>query len=316
MKSLGFARAMAVGVFICGLAGAAAGQTTPTITAYNPEENVKPEDIFGDGKIRLIFRLDDIGFNHASNTALQTIIDEGGYVSAVSVLVNTGWLDEAVEILKKHPEISVGVHTCLNAEWRPYRWGPVSPIDKVPSLVDEWGKFFGTRQEFMDHKPNLDEVEKELRAQIDLAVRKGLKLSYIDHHMSTAATTAELKARFEKVARSYGLPVSRWVGEVQGPVVYSSKPADKVDTLVTKLKKLEHPGVYLVVCHVGTDSPEMQVLTDVHPNAPKPMWEYRFAEMKMLWDPKVKQVIKEKGFEVVGYDVMKEKFYSKMKAPE
>jgi len=31
-------------------------------------------------------------------------------VSSVSVIVNTPWLDEAVEILKQHPEISVGIH--------------------------------------------------------------------------------------------------------------------------------------------------------------------------------------------------------------
>ena len=73
--------------------------------------------------------------------------------------------DETVEILKRHPEVSVGVHVCLNSEWTPYRWGPVLPAKEVPSLVDEWGHFFGTRKDMLANKPDMDEVEKEIRAQ-------------------------------------------------------------------------------------------------------------------------------------------------------
>src|SRR3982751_2931351 len=81
-------------------------------------------DLYGDGKIRLVVRADDFGFSHASNMALERLLKEGVMTSA-GVIVNTGWLDETVGILKGHPEVSVGVHVCLNSEWVPYRWGPV-----------------------------------------------------------------------------------------------------------------------------------------------------------------------------------------------
>lgn len=58
---------------------------------------------------RLIIRCDDIGFCHGVNMAFKRVA-EAGMVSSVSVIVNTPWLDEAVEILKQHPEISVGIH--------------------------------------------------------------------------------------------------------------------------------------------------------------------------------------------------------------
>src|SRR5215203_3560175 len=83
-------------------------------------------NLFNDHKIRLIVRADDFGFSHASNMALQRLLDEGT-LTAASVILNTGWLDETVEILKKYPEVSVGVHVCLNSEWVPYKWGPVLP---------------------------------------------------------------------------------------------------------------------------------------------------------------------------------------------
>ena len=186
----------------------------------------------------------------------------------IPVIVCTGWLDETVEILKKHPNVSVGVHVCLNSEWVPYKWGPVLSASEVPTLVDEWGHFFGTRKDLMAHHPNLDEVEKEIRAQVDLAIRKGLKISYMDHHMSAAVTTPEMRERFVKVANEKGLAISRWFGEMPGPLVYSIKPDAKLDFLVDGLQKLTNPGLYLIVCHTAIKTPEIEVLNDLNASGP------------------------------------------------
>lgn len=270
--------------------------------------------LYGDDKIRLVVRADDFGFSHASNMALERILYEGT-ITAASVIVNTGWLDETVAILKKHPEVSVGVHVCLNSEWTPYKWGPVLPAKEVPSLVDEWGHFFGTRAALVAHKPNPDEVEREIRAQVDLAIRKGLKVSYMDHHMSAAVTTPEMRERFVKVAKEYGLGISRWYGEVPGPVVYSAPPEKKTGVLVSELAKLTKPGLYIIVCHTAVKTPEVDVLRDANAIGPKDMADHRQAECDMLCSPRLKQVIKEKGIELVGYDTLREKFLKQMRQP-
>jgi chitin disaccharide deacetylase len=272
-------------------------------------------DPFNDGRIRMIFRLDDAGFCHAANSAIERVLNEG-VVTAVSVMVTTPWLDEAVEMLAKHPEVSVGVHTALNSEWLPYRWGPVLPPREVPSLVDEWGKFYGTRKQMMARVPNLDEVEAELRAQVELARRKGLRLSYMDHHMSAAVTTPQMRDRFARVAKDNGLGVSRWFGEAQGPLIYSVEPEKKVDFLVDEIRRIDKPGLYLVVCHVGLDVPEMSVLRDQNTSAPKNMSRHRQAETDALCDPRLKQVIREKNIELVGYDVLRERFLDQMRPPD
>jgi predicted glycoside hydrolase/deacetylase ChbG (UPF0249 family) len=219
-----------------------------------------------------------------------------------------------VEILKKHPEVSVGVHVCLNSEWVPYKWGPVLPAKEVPSLVDEWGHFFGTRKEMMAHQPNLDEVEKEIRAQVELAIRKGLKISYMDHHMSAAVTTPEMRERFVKVAKEKGLGISRWYGEVQGPVVYSVEPEKKTDFLASELAKLK-PGLYIIVCHTLIKTPEVEVLRDLNASGPKNMADHRQAECDMLCSPRLKQVIADKKIELVGYDTLRDKFLAEMQQP-
>lgn len=293
----------------------ACGQTTiPVMQGSSDKTNAPPVNRYGDDKIRLVVRADDFGFSHASNMALEKILNEGT-ITAVSVIVNTGWLDETVAILKKHPEVSVGVHVCLNSEWVPYKWGPVLPAKEVPSLVDEWGHFFGTRKDLMANQPKMDEVENEIRAQVDLAIRKGLKISYLDHHMGTAVSTPQMRERFVKVAKEYGLGISRWFGEVQGPVVYHVEPAKKTDFLISELEKLTQPGLYLIVCHTLIKTPEVEVLKDMNITGPKNMADHRQGECDMLCSPRLKQVIKDKGIVLVGYDTLREKFLTQMQQP-
>ena len=90
---------------------------------------------------------------------------------------------------------------------------------------------------------------------------------------SSGLTTPELKARFENVARHYGLAVPRWFGERPGPIVYDVPPEKKADFLLAGLRRIDQPGVYLVVCHIGTDKPELAALRDLNPGAPAQMGE-------------------------------------------
>lgn len=299
-----------------GSTAAAQQEAGSVYEATDTAEETLREDLFGDGRMRIIFRLDDIGFCHAANLALRHILEAGGPASAVSVLVNTPWLDEAVDLLREYPAVSVGVHTCLNSEWVPYRWGPVSPVADVPSLVDSWGKFFGTRQQFLDNGPDLDEIEKEIRAQIDLALRKGLRVSYMDHHMSTAVSTDPMRERFERIAGDYGLAVSRWFGEIASVNIYSVTPELKTQRMLDQIGALSEPGTYLVVCHVGMNTPELAALEDVHTFGLRPMAPHRDAEMRALADPRLQRLLAEKNIEVIGYDLLRERFVDRMRSPD
>lgn len=317
-----------VGLLGCGSAIIATGAGADPMPAWPTDlaaaaATSEPLHLFADDKVRFIFRCDDIGFCHAANAAFEQVAREG-VVTAVSVIVNTPWLDEAVEIVKRHPEISVGVHTCLNCEWTPYRWGPVLPPAAVPTLVDEWGHFFGTRKQLLENNPNLDEVERELRAQVDLALKKGLKLSYLDHHMSGAVSTPAMRERFERVARDYGLAMSRYFGERPGPVWYRVPPAQKPKFLAEGVGSYQKPGLYLVVCHPGLMQPEMQVLRDLNVQIRKDdnttlgleqMAAHRQAETDGLCHPDLRRVIQERGIELIGYDALRSRYLDKMRRP-
>jgi len=264
-----------------------------------------------EGEFELIIRTDDIGFCHGVNMGIEKVLNEG-YVTSVSVLVNGPWLDEAVEILKKHPDVSVGVHLALNCEWKEYKWGPVAPVSEVPSLVDAHGKFFGTRKMLIEHRPDPKEVEIELRAQLDLAFRKGLNVTYCDYHMGAAMSTAEFQAIVEKLAVEYNIGISRYFGEKDVKGIFSVPPDEKVERVVENLEAIEEPGAYVLVVHPGWDSPEMEAMTDL--NGFQNMAAHRKAETDMLCDPKFKEIV-ERKFKLVGYSEFKDRGLDEMDRP-
>ena len=164
-------------------------------------------------RIPILLRLDDIGMCHSVNMAAKQVLETGLTVS-MSVMVPCPWFTEAVEILKQSPNVSTGIHLTLNSEWKNYRWGPVSGASVVPGLVDSIGHFFPSRSKLFGNNPQLSEIETELRAQINKALRAGLKIDYLDYHMGAAMQTLETRAIVEKLAAEFNVAISRYDGEV------------------------------------------------------------------------------------------------------
>jgi predicted glycoside hydrolase/deacetylase ChbG (UPF0249 family) len=164
-----------------------------------------------EGEIRLLVRADDMGAAQAVNEACIKSYKDG-IVKSVEVIVPGPWFLDAVRLLKENPDLDVGVHLALTSEWERVKW---RPLTNAPSLVDANGYFYPmTRQRpdfppgtgFIDAKPKLEEVERELRAQIETAQRHlGKRVSHISSHMLAAAATPELKALTERLSKEYGL---------------------------------------------------------------------------------------------------------------
>src|SRR6476660_6153769 len=202
------------------LAAQAVGAQTATQSAKAPE---------------VVLRLDDIGMNHSVNMAVEKVAATGMPFS-VSVLVVAPWYQEAVEILRKNPQISVGVHLALNSEWRGYRWGPVLGRGGVPSLVDSVGYLRPSVEDFLASKYDLAEVERELNAQMDRAMAPGLKIAYVDTHMGTARSTPQLREVLERVARKYHVGISTYFDESSNEI-WGVKPEEKKTQFLTLLAK-------------------------------------------------------------------------------
>src|SRR5437868_2829575 len=152
----------------------------------------------------LILHADDLGVAHSENAASFDALDKGA-VNSASVMVPTPWITEVAAYARTHPNADLGIHLTLTSEWATYRWGSVESKDKVPSLLDIDGTFpRETKTVATRAKP--DEVERELRAQIDRAIALGIHPTHLDSHMGTLFSTPELVAAYVKVAHEYHLP--------------------------------------------------------------------------------------------------------------
>ena len=248
----------------------------------------------------LVIRTDDAGMSHSVNMGLERLIASGLPVS-VSVMFPTPWYQETVEILKRNPDVSVGIHLTLNSEWKNYRWGPVLGRTAVPSLVDADGYFFPSAAALYENHPKLDEVERELRAQIDRALKSGLKIDYVDYHMGTVMRYPEFRDLTERLAREYGLGMSYYFGEPSHDPQYSAAPPAKIDSLLAMVNRLQ-PQFNVVVTHVGIDDAELGALLDMNTSGPLPdMSKNRQGELDALTSPRFREALKARNVRVITY---------------
>jgi hypothetical protein len=253
--------------------------------------------------IPVLIRCDDLGMSRAVNDAARKVL-EAGYPVSMSVMVPCGWFSDAVELLKQYPNVSVGIHLTLNAEWKQYRWGPVAGSSKVPTLVDSLGHFFPSRSALFANNPGLADIETELRAQIEKALKAGLKIDYLDYHMGAAMQTPETRAVVEKLAKEYRVAISRYYGEADVPGVYAAPIASKKDTLLLRMKELQPGAIRLFVHHVGINTPELAAMEDMNTFGLKQMGAHREAEMNALTSPEFLQMIRDKRYRMVNYGML------------
>ncbi|NUS99024.1 MAG: ChbG/HpnK family deacetylase [Gemmatimonadaceae bacterium] len=251
----------------------------------------------------VLLRLDDIGMNHSVNMAIEEVGATKMPIS-VSVLFACPWYQEAVEILKKNPQIAVGVHLALNSEWRGYRWGPVLGKGGVPSLVDSAGYLRSSGSEFLASAYDLGEVERELSAQVERALASGLKISYVDAHMGTAWATPQLREVTERVARKYGLGISTYFGEDYF-TLWGEPVNAKKTVLLSHLAAAKRDTVNLVEVHVAERTPEMEAIYDTNApeqNAPGAgVVAHRKAELETMLSPELAQLVRTGKIRLVTY---------------
>ena len=153
----------------------------------------------------LIINADDFGMCHATNAAIFRALTEG-VACSTTLMVPCPWALHAMRLLRENPGIPFGVHLTALCDGADYRWGPLTPRDRVPSLVDETGYFyrFDRMAEFLA-QVNLDELEVEFRAQIDTVLAANLKPTHLDWHSLRIAMKPEVFDVMFRLARDYGL---------------------------------------------------------------------------------------------------------------
>ena len=254
--------------------------------------------------IRLIVKGDDMAAGHGINVATIDAYRRG-VLTTTNVIVPGPWFPEAARLLKENPGLDVGVHLALTSEWDNVKWRPLS---HAPSLVDADGYFFPMVNPRAGAPPGasikesrwtIGDVERELRAQLDMAKRHLPQATYTWNHMGFPSVSPEVATLVGRLSKEYGLLVPSDVGVQMIGRVYDGKDtgAVKADKLAAKLETLG-PGLWLHIDHAATDDPEMRAYGHAG-------YEWvaadRSAVLEAWTSPKVREVITRRGIKLTSY---------------
>ncbi|MHB8973857.1 MAG: polysaccharide deacetylase family protein [Pirellulaceae bacterium] len=274
----------------------------------------------------LIIHGDDAGMSHSANMGTIDAMEKG-VVSSASIMVPCPWFLEIAEYARAHPERDFGVHLTLNCEWKRYRWGPVASRDKVPSLIDQDG-YLWSDVEQVGKNAKTEEVEIELRAQIERAKQFAVPITHLDTHMGSILARPDLVGIYVKLALEYDVPIL-FLGTVdtemakeypalaaqgqkllpllrehrfplldQMTQLYGEQPGlTRPQAYLETLRRLQ-PGVSQLIIHCGYDDAELRAITGSAPQ--------RDEDRRVFSDPAVINLIKEQGIQVIGWKQFRE----------
>ena len=264
----------------------------------------------------LILHADDLGMSHSENQAsFEALIS--GNVNSASIMVPCPWLPEVAFFFRDFSTADLGLHLTLTSEWKNYKWGPAAPRSTVSSLVDSLG-YFHESCATLAARARPEEVELELRAQIEKAKAMGIEPTHLDSHMGCLFfTLPELFQIYLKLGREYQIPV------MLGRDMLSQLPSasgviltDKdvvVDRVLTAgpedykggmsayyertLRELL-PGVSVLLMHLAYEGPEMQGMTYDHPD-----WgaAWRQADFDFFSSGTCKKILAEEGIQLITW---------------
>jgi predicted glycoside hydrolase/deacetylase ChbG (UPF0249 family) len=262
----------------------------------------------------LIIHADDLGMAHSVNAA-TTKAFESGLVNSASIMVPCPWFSEIATYARANPQADLGLHLTLTSEWTSFRWGPVTPKDRVASLLDKNGYFYLTETEAAA-QANPKEVELEIRAQIERARAFGIQPTHLDSHMGTLYQNKALFEVFLRVARDYKLPVriaKEWFSRtdflpssLKEDDVFIDRILDINPTVAPNdwpkfysdaIKNLQ-PGITEVVIHLAYDDAEMRGATFDHPD-----WgaAWRQRDFDFFTSEAFRQLLKENQIKLVTW---------------
>lgn len=179
-------------------------------------------NVMGD-KMKLRVMADDFGLTKGINYAIYDAC-KNGIVSAVSLMVNTKYSEHALDLLKGL-DVSLGIS--LNVTH-------YKGLLDIPSLSE-----FGFLKPQHDYDLVLGDVKLEFMAQIDYALKVGLKPDYLCTYDDLHMKDQRVMALLEGLAEDYQIPLRR--------DNYTEMFHDRLATIDTILQLIGQPLDYLEI---------------------------------------------------------------------
>jgi predicted glycoside hydrolase/deacetylase ChbG (UPF0249 family) len=265
-----------------------------------PELHAQPNE-----EIRLLIRGDDIGSTHAANLGCIRSYREG-IMRSVEIMVPCAWFPEAVKMLRENPGLDVGIHITLTSEWENIRW---RPLTHAPGITDADGYFYpmiwsndhyGADHTLRGSEWTLAEIEAEMRAQIELAMKHIPQVSHLSCHMGCASWDEQVGDLYRRLADEYGLRIETAdYGVERFPLREKGTTLEeRIHHFTEALESLEAGKTYLYVEHPALRSSEMEAVGHMGYYG---VSEDRALVTEVFTSEQVKEVIAERHIRLISY---------------
>lgn len=281
------------------------------------------------GKKVIMLHADDAGMCEEANIATKKYLLDG-HIQSAAAMPPCPEFEDMIQWTKENPQVDVGLHLTLNSEWKTYRWPSVLPVEEVPGLIDEEGMLWHEVMQVIQHA-SVEEVDKEVRAQIEKSIAMGYQPDHIDTHMETIYGHPEYVKVYLKIAEEYNIPamvvdlsdsivvahfqqagypineeIINFVGAYTLPKLdfFTSAPNansydEKVDAFKGLIKSLR-PGLTEIIFHPSVETEQLKEITN--------SWQQRVWEAKMFSDPELIQFFEDEGIIFTNWKEIMKRF--------
>lgn len=254
---------------------------------------------------RLIVTADDVGLHRGmTDGAIHAHLH--GIVTACSIVANGAAFEHAVERLRETPTLKVGVHLTL-VEERPLAEEVTSLVSSNGLLHEHWTSFV---PRYLARLISMDDVERELRAQLERVLATGLPVTHVNGHQHLHLLPRIFKL-VSRLADEYAIPYIRIVDDhgsgSRGPAIAALNAlgrrarGSRTNTRTIGVADAGHltnlaplfdhiDGLTELVCHPGLGDASLADAYD---------WAYSWdAETQALCDPALRGELARRGVEL------------------
>lgn len=227
----------------------------------------------------LILHGDDLGVNHSVNLASIDGL-KNGHLNSTSIMVPCPWFEEIAAFFIENKEFDYGLHLTLNSEWKHYKWDGLNGHHNAPGLHNDSGYLYDNVESVVEHASS-EEVEAEIRAQIQKSLDAGLKPSHLDSHMGAIFAKKEFLESYIKLGEEFKIPVFLPIppehpfakdlltpnSVIVNQLYMNENHLEKSNVFVyydEVIKNLQ-PGLNEIIVHLGKDNEELQATCVDHP---------------------------------------------------
>jgi predicted glycoside hydrolase/deacetylase ChbG (UPF0249 family) len=258
----------------------------------------------------LIINADDFGMYPSVNSAVLLSI-ENGIASSCSLMPPCPGARQALQLLQERRHIRFGIQLTLVCDLSTDRWKPLAPFEMVPSLLDGNGHLFtpNTRAQLLA-RARLDEVELELRSQIETVLATGLTPTHLDWHALADGGREDIFDLGLALAEEYQLAARVWLDRGRRLARQQGLPVVDHDFLDSFSLDIETKASrYLqLLCDLPTGLSEWAVHPGLDDAASREIddgWRVRRTDLDFLTSPEAQDAVRREEIVIIDYGAIR-----------